>query len=627
MPMQSSKVTSSSLLTNASNARIGARLSLFHEHWKEVLPDHLYLHIKRGYHWCWLDDPPRLKEPRLEMQNLEVQAQVQALLDLGAIYEVQRQPCFLSRIFVVPKDPVGSRLILDVSTLNKYLKVPTFKMSNHASLSKLLPSPAWMASLDLKDAYLHVPIRNNLHKFLALTCWGKLFFFRALPFGLATAPWLFSTLVEAVLVKLRAKGINILGYIDDLVLWNTSKDELHVQVQESIALLVSLGLTINAKKSNPSPTSSLSWVGVVWDSREGSWFPKQKNLDEIQALATHLQDAQQGSRRQWEKLCGMVAFIAQINRRAKHFSHLISRLSLFDHALDRDKVVKFHPYLIKGLEPWTKVDTWLTPEPFGLPTASAQCWTDASKAGWGVLSDQNHTFKGRWSAVQSAQHINVLELLTILYAVKLLRPQNQILVVWSDNQTAISVIQKQGSHSPDLQKLAGQLLEVCEARRVLIFPRHIKGSLNVAADALSREEAIPGEWELREATFQCLQKQHGKALQADLFASPLNHKLPIYCCPFQFPLAWAQDALAQDWNRFNQVLVFPPPNLAKEVAKKLLSFRGGGILILPDIPALLRHFPNRFLSRELTLEQPQQELAERIIQASEGYDLFRAWSF
>ena len=51
------------------------------------------------------------------------------------------------------------------------------------------------------------------------------------------------------------------------------------------------------------------------------------------------------------------------------------------------------------------------------------------------------------------------------------------------------------------------------------------------------------------------------------------------------------------------------------------------MLILPDTPALLRHFPHRFLSRELTLVQPQQELAERIIQASEGYDHFRAWSF
>ena len=70
--------------------------------------------------------------------------------------------------------------------------------------------------------------------------------------------------------------------------------------------------------------------------------------------------------------------------------------------------------------------------------------------------------------------------------------------------------------------------------------------LNVAADALSGEEAIPGEWELREETFQSLISQHCKALQADLFASPLNPKLSVYCYPFQFPLAWAEDALAHD---------------------------------------------------------------------------------
>ena len=305
-----------------ASTRIGARLSSFHEQWRAVLPDQLYIHVKRGYHWTWLDNPPSLKEPRLLSQKPEIQAQVQTLLDLGAIYEVPNQPCFLSRIFVIPKDPVGSRLILDVSDLNKFLKVPTFKMSNHSSLSKLLPTPAWMASLDLKDAYLHVPIRNNLHKFLALTCWGKLFFFRALPFGLATAPWLFTTLVESVLGKLRNKGFNILAYIDDLVLWNKSKDELQVQVQETISLLKSLGLTINVKKSNPSPSLSLTWVGVIWDSHTGTWFPKQRNLDEIQSLAIRLRDSGKGSRRQWERLCGIIAFVAQVNRRAKHYSHL-----------------------------------------------------------------------------------------------------------------------------------------------------------------------------------------------------------------------------------------------------------------------------------------------------------------
>ena len=71
---------------------------------------------------------------------------------------------------------------------------------------------------------LHVPIRINFHKFLVLSCWGKLYFFRALPFGLPPASWFFSLLMEHTVNHLRNEGTNILGYIDDPVLWNQDAD-------------------------------------------------------------------------------------------------------------------------------------------------------------------------------------------------------------------------------------------------------------------------------------------------------------------------------------------------------------------------------------------------------------------
>ena len=562
--------------TRSPQNEVGARLSHFHSAWERFLPPNLCTFLRRGYHWEWKDRPPKLSWPRLSIQKEEVQQQVQRLLDVGAIYEVEEQPCFLSRIFVIPKQPTGSRLILDVSDLNEYLSVPSFTMSNHATLSRCLQAPAWMASLDLKDAYLHVPIRNNLHKFLALSCWGKLFFFKALPFGLAPAPWLFSLLIEKALTALRSEGINILGYIDDLVLWNSDKDELQAHVLRTMTFLRSLGLTINKEKSFPSPTSSLSWVGVVWNAKAGTWSPQQRLLERLASTASSLLESKRGSRRQWEGLCGLAAFAAQINRRARHLLHPLSRLELFDHHTDRDRVVDFHPRLLKAVVPWTRVSLWLQPQSFQTPVRTSQCWTDASMAGWGVLGEAGQAWQGRWTQDQSLWHINVLELLTILYGVRLLNLRKQTLVVWSDNQTAIRVIQRQGSRSPDLQKLAGLLLEECEQKGLLLFPRHIKGAINVAADALSRENIVPSEWELSQDSFRDLVKQHGTTLQVDLFASPLNNKLPVFCSPFQHPLAWATDALAQDWNRFQQVLLFPPPTLAKEVAKKLLSYRGGG---------------------------------------------------
>ena len=57
---------------------------------------------------------------------------------------------------------------------------------------------------------------------------------------------------------------------------------------------------------------------------------------------------------------------------------------------------------------------------------------------------------------------------------------------------------------------------------------------------------------------------------------PLYHKFLNLPYPVPFPLAWAQDALAQNWNMFNQVLIFSPPDLAREMTRKLLSFKGGG---------------------------------------------------
>ena len=161
-------------------------------------------------------------------------------------------------------------------------------------------------------------------------------------------------------------------------------------------------------------------------------------------------------------------------------------------------------------------------------------------------------------------------------AVRLLDARDARLVIWCDNQTAISVIHKAGSRSQDLHDLALNLLVECETRSLVLFPRHIRGAVNVAADALSREEVLPAEWEVPREAFDLLQAEHGTLMQIDLFASPLNNKLPLYCTSFPFPLAAAEDALAQDWNKFSQIYLFPPPNLYKEVASNLFWYREEG---------------------------------------------------
>ena len=101
--------------------------------------------------------------------------------------------------------------------MNTHLSAPKFKMSNHVSLRNLLPRQAWMCTLDIKDAYLHVPIHPRMQKFLAFMWGSKLYFFRALPFGLTSAPYVFTRLMKFPLSILRKQGVNALAYLDDWI--------------------------------------------------------------------------------------------------------------------------------------------------------------------------------------------------------------------------------------------------------------------------------------------------------------------------------------------------------------------------------------------------------------------------
>lgn len=78
-------------------------------------------------------------------------------------------------------------------------------MENIETVSKLISPGIFMASLDLEDAYLMIPIHESHRKCLRFTFQGVLYEFIALPFGLSTAPYIF-TKIKPVAAFLREEG-------------------------------------------------------------------------------------------------------------------------------------------------------------------------------------------------------------------------------------------------------------------------------------------------------------------------------------------------------------------------------------------------------------------------------------
>ena len=72
---------------------------------------------------------------------------------------------FYSSMFVVPKHTGGLRPILNLKHFNHYMHIPSFKMPTLKHVQQLIQHGDYGFSIDLQDAYLHVPIVKHHHFF------------------------------------------------------------------------------------------------------------------------------------------------------------------------------------------------------------------------------------------------------------------------------------------------------------------------------------------------------------------------------------------------------------------------------------------------------------------------------
>ena len=99
--------------------------------------------------------------------------------------------------------------MIDLSSLNLSVLKTSFKMETLQSVLLSVQRGDWMVSLDLKDAYLQVPIHPDSRKYLRFVASGRVYQFKALCVGLSTAPQVFTRVMAPVSVILHHAGIRI----------------------------------------------------------------------------------------------------------------------------------------------------------------------------------------------------------------------------------------------------------------------------------------------------------------------------------------------------------------------------------------------------------------------------------
>ena len=413
----------------------------------------------------------------------------------------------ISRFGVIPKPhkPGKWRLILDLSHpegqsvndgINEKLSSLSYvSVDDIVNTILLLGQGAMLAKIDVRSAYRVIPVHPEDRMLLGMSWKGKVYVDATLPFGLRSAPKIFTAVADACEWILRQWGLHqVRHYLDDFIVIGPPKSS---RCQEELSIMChtceELGLPLAAEKQ-VGPTTCLDFLGIELDTvhmeirlpevklartRElvATWRGRKScRVRELQSLVGTLQHACKVVHPGWS----FVRRMHELLKRGKNGSDYVRLNKEF-----RADVEWWHLFLSdwNGVSMLRKVQ---------MESPDAEFWSDASGS-WGCGAFwSSQWLQMQWipGSVLSTASIATKEFFPILLAG----------IMWGeawhgctircncDNEAVVHIINGRYARDPLLAHMLRCLFFICAHHQWSLVARHTPGRNNVAADALSRND-------------------------------------------------------------------------------------------------------------------------------------------
>ena len=356
-----------------------------------------------------------------------------------------------------------------------------------------------MAKVDVKSAYRNIPVHPEDRWLMGMRWRETLFVDTALPFGLRSAPKIFTAIADAVEWIAREEGVQfVIHYLDDfLVLGAPDTNECETAVQKLLDVFSRLGLPVATDKLE-GPTTRLVFLGfeldtVAWEIR----LPRQK-LEDLKELIRQWVGRRTCSRKELESLVGKLGHAAQVVPPGKTFMRRLFELkAAMGQARGKIRLNNgFRSDIMwwaTFLEPWNGVRMMKD----NSQQQAASIWTDASGSfGCGAWNPAtSEWFQMQWSTgqgqVQSGieeEGITLKELLPVVLACAIWGRYwaGQVVRFYCDNTGAVAVVNSGYSRIPQIMHLLRCLFFIRARFHVEVWATHTPGVQNGMADAISR---------------------------------------------------------------------------------------------------------------------------------------------
>ena len=563
--------------------------------WEDIqAPAFIIECIQDGYKIPFFQTPPRASfaNNRSALQHHAfVTDSINELLVSGRIVQVpQNQLIVINPLSVAIQQNKGKkRLILDLRYVNKHIYKQKIKFDDWRTGLIYFQKPSYFTKFDLKSGYHHLDIFRDHQPFLGFA-WPtadekrKYFMFTVLPFGLSSAPYIFTKLVRPLVKHWRAQGISSIVYLDDGIDMegNLVTSEHNSTIIQSD--LHSSGFLPNQDKCVWQPTQEIDWLGIQWNGLVGKITISPHRIESIlHNLQKILSDPHISAR----KLASIVGKIVSTGPVTQNLARIMTRHSQMSvvSAQDWDTPFQLDAYCTLEFEFWKTNLKQANERYFSTdPCPSKIIYSDASQGACAAhISGEDAIAHRMFTANERDESSTYRELVAIKFAVDSFTPLLRgAYVKWlTDSQSAAKIAQV-GSMKFSLHELAFDIFSTCLKADIKLDIQWIPRSLNEKADYLSKIIDFD-DWELDPAVFQDIEEKFGPH-SIDCFASYQNCKVSRFFSRFWNPGTSGVDAFFQSWGQEN-CLVVPPVAIASRVIIFMFQNKARGTLVVPYWPS------------------------------------------